>query len=176
MATPMPPPIPSQPASSQAAVTDEDLRFSSPGDATKSLIEDFNYWSGKLTDSSFALSLALIGANWAVFGSVTSLLENLWAKLSILFVILSLALSLIGSWYMAELHRRRFEYAEADVPRWRREFNDTMGKINPWPFTSGIENAGSLLRWFRMLLPLVAGAFFLIGLLITPAAGTKPHG
>ena len=66
-------------------------------------------------ETSFALSLAVIGANWAVFGSVSKLLSNIWAELSIATVILSLGISLIGYWYLGGQLRVRIAYAEQDA-------------------------------------------------------------
>jgi hypothetical protein len=69
--------------------------YKTPRDALKTIRDDFSYWTGKVTETSFALSLAVIAANWAVFGSVNKLLNNIWAELSIAVVILSLGISLI---------------------------------------------------------------------------------
>jgi hypothetical protein len=169
---------PPQPAASppqQALDPKQVSRFAGPGDALKALVDDFNYWSANLTDSSFALSLSLIGANWAVFGSVTSLQQNLWAKLSIFFVILSLVASLGGAWYMADLHRKQYTYAESDTNRWRQEFTAAQDTVDPWPVTSRIENVGKVLRILRLLLPLLAGLIFLLGLFLTSAPVVPPR-
>jgi hypothetical protein len=41
------------------------------------------------------LSYAVLGANWAVFGAVDKILTNLYSKLSVLVVVLSLGLSVL---------------------------------------------------------------------------------
>jgi hypothetical protein len=64
--------------------------YGNPQEALKSIRDDYFYWTSKLTESSFVLSLALIGANWAVFGSVDKVRNNIWAELSIAAVIFSL--------------------------------------------------------------------------------------
>jgi hypothetical protein len=64
--------------------------YPNPHEALKSIQDYHLYWTAKLTESSFALSLALIGANWAVFGSVDKVRNNIWAELSIAAVIFSL--------------------------------------------------------------------------------------
>jgi hypothetical protein len=94
----------------------------------KSIRDDFSYWTGKVTETSFALSLAVIGANWAVFGSVNKLLNNICAELSIAVVILSLGISLLGYWYLGGKLRERIAYAEQDAARWRGEFTENDGK------------------------------------------------
>jgi hypothetical protein len=87
---PTPPPV-SQPTGSSQSQPLTSL-YSTPEAALSSIRDDYLYWTGKLTESSFALSLAVIGANWAVFGSVDKVLNNIWAELSIAAVILSLLL------------------------------------------------------------------------------------
>ena len=130
----------------------------------KAVRDDFLYWTGKLTDSSFELSLALIGANWAAFGSVQKILTNGWARASLGLVIGSLGLTLIGAKCMGELHRRQIDYAAADPERWERECAAALGRIGPWPFTKGIERLGRGLREAKTWLPLAAGISFLIAL------------
>jgi hypothetical protein len=138
--------------------------YASSAEGLGAVRDDFLYWTGKLTDSSFEFSLALIGANWAAFGSVQKLLTNGWARASLALVIASLALSLVGARLMGELHRHRVAYAGADPDRWERECAAALGRTDPWPFTKGIERLGQCLREVKTWLPLVAGALFLLGL------------
>lgn len=60
--------------------------YTTSSDAPKAVRDDYHYWTGKLTDSSFQLSLAVIAANWPVFSSASGILCNWWAKLSIALV------------------------------------------------------------------------------------------
>jgi hypothetical protein len=69
------------------ATSTNDVLYQNPNDALKAVREDYLYWTGKLTDTSWQLSYAIIAANWAVFGSVDKLLGNLWSKLSVSLVI-----------------------------------------------------------------------------------------
>lgn len=138
--------------------------YSDSQDALKAVRDDYLYWTGKLTETSVQLSYAVLGANWAVFGSVDKILTSFWCKASVLLVILSLALSSLGAKMMGEWHRKRIDYAETDPTRWSTEFGDTAGKRDPWPFTTAIESAGKVLRFGKAWLPLVAGACFLVAL------------
>lgn len=144
--------------------------YDSPRDALKSIRDDFSYWTGKVTETSFALSLAVIGANWAVFGSVNKLLNNIWAELSIATVILSLGISLIGYWYLGGQLRERIAYAEQDAARWRNQFTENVGKATPWPSTKWIECLAACFRFLRTFLPVIGGAFFLFALFAQPKA------
>jgi len=139
--------------------------YADPHAALKAVHQDYLYWTGKLTESSFQMSVALIGANWAVFGSLDRVLENVWSQVSIAVTIVGLGASLIGTMLMGEMHRFRVQYAEENPDRWSEEFKDTAGKIDPWPFTSAIEKLGSIIRWIRWLSPVIGGAFF-IGALV----------
>jgi hypothetical protein len=131
----------------------------------KAVREDYLYWTAKLTDSSFQLSLALIAANWAVFGTVQKILNDAYAKWSLALVIISLALSLFGAKCMGELHLHRINYATGNPGRWESEFSAALGRKDPWPFTKGIEILGRGLREARTWFTLVAGALFLVALL-----------
>jgi hypothetical protein len=138
--------------------------------ALKSIRDDYFYWTGKLTESSFALSLAVIGANWAVFGSVDKVLNNIWAELSIAAVISSLVISLIGNGWLGRLLRQRIEYAERDTTRWQKEFSENAGKSTPWPSTQTIDCWAAVFRLAKIFLPVIGGAFFLIALFTQPKA------
>lgn len=137
--------------------------YASPELALKAVTDDFLYWSGKLTDSSFQLSVAMIGANWAVFGS--KILDNTWADLSVFAVLLSLGLNLLVTRLMTKLHRAQVGYAESDPARWRDEFARNTGKDSPYPFTKGIEDVGRVARELKTWLPMVSAFFFLLGVI-----------
>lgn len=158
---PLPPPL-------AADISEVPVAYKTPADALEAVRADFLYWSGKLTDTSFELSLALIAANWAVFGSVTQVLENEWAKASLFFVVLSLGFNLAGSKWMSEMLRHRYEYAESSPSRWAEEFKENRGKRVSWPFTDNMEFLGRLLRECKTWLPLLSGILFLIGLVSLP--------
>lgn len=140
--------------------------YAGPAEGLKAVRNDFLYWTRRLTDTSFELSLALIGANWAAFGSVQKILTNGWARASLGLVIVSLALSLFGAKVMGELHRRRINYATGNSKRWEEEAAAALGRTDPWPFTKGIERLGRCLREAKTWLPLLAGALFLVALFI----------
>lgn len=139
--------------------------YSDSSEALKAVRDDYHYWTGKLTDSSFELSVAVIAANWAVFGTVDRVLQSPWSRASIAIVVLSLLLSLLGAKIMGEAHRLRIEYAETDPSRWRGEFHATHGSDDPWPFTRGIVRLGRLLRECKTWLPITGGAAFFLALL-----------
>jgi hypothetical protein len=137
--------------------------YGTSDDALKAVQEAYHYWTGKLTESSFQLSLGVFAANWAVFGSVSGILSNPWAKGSLFLVLLCLAINLFTAWYMGELHRKIVEHAESNLNTWKGEFSRTTGN-DPWPFTEKIENVGRWTRGLKALLPIAAGIVFLIAL------------
>jgi hypothetical protein len=146
--------------------------YKDPQEALRGLGDGFNYWTGKLTESSFALSLAIIAANWAVFGSLDRLLNNLWAEISISAVICSLVVSLFGNWILGGMLRRRIAYAEADPENWAREFKGAQGKSTPWPSTAGIDGRAAFLRFLKTWLPIAGGACFLVALFFSRPVDT----
>jgi hypothetical protein len=138
--------------------------YKDPQEGLKTLQEGYLYWTGKLTESSFALSLAVIGANWAVFGSVDRVLSNPWSEVSIAAVILSLVLNLFTDWKLGGMLRQRIAYAQEDPTRWEKEFKEASGTSIPWPSTARIDRWATALRVVRTFLPTVGGACFLIAL------------
>ena len=151
-------PEPVQPQRSKASL------YSSASDGLRQVQQDFLYWTGRLTDSGFQLSLALIAGNWAAFGSLQKILNNSWAKWSLALVIATLALSLLGAYIMGHLHQRQIEYAAEDPARWEEDCKRSFGKVDPWPYTDGIETLGRWTREVKTWLPLVSGVCFLVAL------------
>jgi hypothetical protein len=147
--------------------------YKDPQDALKTLQEGYLYWTGRLTESSFALSLAVIGANWAVFGSVDRVLNNCWSEVSIAAIILSLVLNLFGNWKLGGMLRKQIAYAEKNPKRWEAEFKEASGISSPWPSTWKIDRSAIVLRWLRTFLPALGGACFLIALFIPPKVVSK---
>jgi hypothetical protein len=162
------PTVGGQPAASPQCQPPLTSLYSTPEAALTSVRDDYLYWTGKLTESSFALSLAVIGANWAVFGSVDRVLNNIWAELSIATVILSLVISLIGNGWLGRLLHQRIEYAEQDPTRWRKEFNEIASTSKYWPSTKRIDDWARFFRVAKIVLPIIGGGFFVIALFVTP--------
>jgi hypothetical protein len=142
--------------------------YGSPSSALKDLIDSYHYWGEKLTDSSFALSLAVIGANWAAFGSIDQIRGNIWSEVSIASILVSLAINLVGMKRLAEAHRKQIEYAEANAARWKTEFDKAQNTSCPWPSTSQIDRLARNLRTSRTLFPLLGGALFILALFLSP--------
>jgi hypothetical protein len=143
----------------------KDRLYASPADAQKQVREDYLYWTGRLADSSFQLSFALIAGNWAAFGSLERIMSNNWAKLSLALVILALAASLLGAYVLGQLHNKQLAYANENPERWVEEYKQCSGS-NPWPFTKKIVTIGWLLRQVKTWLPLASGVCFLIALFV----------
>ncbi len=141
--------------------------YSNAGDAQKDLQKDYEYWTGKLTDLSFQLSLAIIGANWAAFGNLEKILHNPWAKASLASIILGIAINLLGTKHLGELLDKRLGYAKADPGRWEKEYVAACRAPGHWPFTAKTDDLARFLRDVKTWAPLVAGALFLIGLFAT---------
>jgi hypothetical protein len=156
--------VSSNPGLQQSPRTRKGALYADATDGLRAVWQDYLYWTGKLTDSSFELSVGLIAANWAVFGSVQKIVANFWAKTSIALVIITLGISLVGAKVMGDLHRRRINYAGENVERWEKECEAALGHRDPWPFTKAIERSGRCLREIKTWLPLIAGGCFLVAL------------
>lgn len=148
---------------SAQGAADEPL-YESPVSAIRAVRERYEYWSAQLTSSSFQLSLALIAANWAVFGSTDALFKNWWALASITTVLLCLWATLVGTARLAEAIGSRIAYAEKDRAAWAHEFKSTAHKDDPWPYSPEIVNLARQLRWAKTWLPTLGGAFFVFAI------------
>ena len=146
--------------------------YETPRDALKSVRDDFSYWTGKITKTSYGLSIAIIGANWAVFGSANKLLINVWAELSIAAVIATLGISLIGYWYLGGQLRKRIAYAEEDAVRWSDEFTHNSGQATDWPITERIVRLAAIFRFVRTFLPVIGGVLFFVAVFTQHRAQT----
>lgn len=145
--------------------SDEGL-YSSPAEALKKLCTEYDYWSGKLTETSLQMCYALIAGNWIVFGSINGILSNLWAKLSLLMVFLALATNIVGAWLLSEAIRGRVKYGEASKERWAEEFKEFVGTDCPWPFTDKIDDIGRFMRGIKAVFTIASGVSLAIGAIV----------
>jgi hypothetical protein len=76
--------------------------YAASEEALQKVSGEFEYWTGKLTETSLQMCYALIGANWVVFGSVNGILHSGWAKWSLVMVLLALASNVVGAWILSE--------------------------------------------------------------------------
>lgn len=140
-----------------------DSLYSSPGEALKKVASEYEYWSGRLTETSLQMCYAIIGANWVLFGSMNRILTNVWAKYSVFMVMVALGTNIIGSLALSETLRKRIDYGENDKDRWKKEFDESSQQSSPWPFTSGIDNVGRLMRIIKGVFTLLAALLMIIG-------------
>lgn len=137
----------------------QNLHWDDHRKAVDGIEKAFVRWSGRLTDSSLTLSLAVIGANWALCGGPDGLIRNACSKWAVLLVFSSIGVHLIGAAVVVQLLRNRRMYAEKDVGRWSTEFqaNSKNDQSAPWPFTISIRRWILMLRWLKIGLPFTAG-------------------
>lgn len=136
--------------------------FSSVGEGSKRLQDDFNAWSEMLTTRSIELSFAIIAANWAVHGNENNILNNFFAKWSILIIFVFLGVNLMFTWLLSERLFARHDYAEKNHESWKKEFENYKKEKNPiWPYTHFIEGSPKYLRHLKFLLPLLSASFFI---------------
>lgn len=140
--------------------------YANPAEALKKLSSEYEYWSGKLTESSLHMCYALIAANWVVFGSMNGILASTWAKLSLLMVLLALGINIAGAWLLSAALRKRVNYGEADNVRWAEEFGKYVGANSPWPFTETIDWIGRWMRCIKAGFTLASGVLLMVGALL----------
>ncbi len=141
-------------------------RFNSSGEAAKELQEGFNDWSSILTKHSIEATLATIAANWAVHGNAQTILSNVWSKWSLAIAIGFLGINLLGSGWMTYLYNQRRRYADDNQDRWETEFQEAgkITKSTPWPYTDLIQGLGSVTRFLKVTVPMIAALLFIVSL------------
>ena len=142
------------------------LEWNNAADGIKMLRKEYHYWTERLTAVSFQLWLSLIAANWAVFGSVDHIINNLWSKGSIFFVTLGVVVDVVGAWQLGELHRAEIDEANAHPDTWKKRFDKGWGNPDErWPFTKGIEDTAKVFRYMKLTAMVVAWVLFFVALL-----------
>jgi hypothetical protein len=142
--------------------------YASPQEGLKKVSSEYEYWSGKLTETSLQPCYAVIGANWVVFGSVNGVLNNAWAKWSLLMVMIALGSNVVAALMLSESLRKQMDYGESHRDKWAQEFKDAIGKEVAWPFTDRIQNTGRVLRWIK-------GPFSIGGAILLLIGFIRPH-
>ena len=140
--------------------------YQSSAEGYKKVTDAYEYWTGKLTDTSMQLSYGVIAANWTVFGSANQVLHNRYSKWSLALVLFSLGVNLFGSWLLGELNHARAVGAEKRSSEWNVEWERYKNQTNPlWPFTRSIKAIALIMRQIKVWFPLIGGGLFLIALL-----------
>ncbi len=137
--------------------------YDSPRKALEEVGGYYKGWSAKLTEASLQMCYALIGANWVVFGTVGHILESNFAKLSLLMVMLTLGINVIGAWILSESMRMRFDWAEGHCTEWQQQFDNAAGQRDPFPFTRFHESVGFWMRQIKAIFPLIGAILLIVG-------------
>lgn len=133
-------------------------RFSKAGEGTKDLVEGYNAWTSGLAKHALQVGFALIGANWALYGTQAGILSNGWATASLFVAIGYLVLQLVLMQLMCMLHKRQHDYAEHDRDRWANEYDAAANTKSDWPFTRSIIRLGKVMTWLNVCAPVLSGA------------------
>ena len=126
---------------------------------------EYEYWSGKLTETSLQMCYALIAANWVVFGSMNGISGNIWARLSLLMVLLAPRAQYRRRMASQCELRERINYGEANNVRWVEEFRKYVGADSPWPFNQTIDGIGRWMRGIKAGFTLASGVLPIFGAL-----------
>ncbi|OVE74484.1 hypothetical protein BVX94_00100 [bacterium B17] len=139
-------------------------RFKTAGEALDRLGRDFNDWSEILTTRSIQAAYALIAANWAVHSSVDAILQNIWAKRSLVSVFVFLGLNLVLSYFITGSLYRQYYRAESNLDAWEKEYEKSNKQPSAWPYTKTSEILGAALRAIKVWMVVLATLFFLVSL------------
>lgn len=148
-------------------------RFATAGDGTKDLYEGYNAWTSGLAKHALQVTFALIGANWALYGTQAGILSNGWATASLFIAVGYLVLQLGLMLTMAIWHFCQHEYAEANRSRWEEEFNAAADTKSDWPYTKSIIRLGKFTPWLNLCAPALSGVL-LFGSAFKVAPMLKP--
>lgn len=136
--------------------------YQSAAEGQKALQSRYEYWTAKINEHSFQVSISLIAANWAVHSSSVS--GSVLAVFSIAFALLTLLLSLGGALGMSLLHYSAFYDSVKNNSKWNERWKDAeRNQASPWPFTHGIISLGIWIAWLKVIIPCVSAILFLLG-------------
>lgn len=138
-------------------------RLKDAGAAYEDLKAALDSWSGSLATYGNFMVYAVIAGNWAVHGDRSKILDNDWAKWSLIVAVCYLGLHLLAVGWMALLHRRRCHYANENSARWSLEYLDPK-RGDAWPYTNLIQNLGEVIRFLHVLAPLASGLLLVVSL------------
>jgi hypothetical protein len=145
--------------------TDSEDKSSVMKNGQKELLDAFNIWSAGLSRHSVQAVYAIIAANWATHVQPNKpILTDTLATWSMGICIAFIVVNIILTGILTELNRDRWREAEDKTESWILDFNNRNDKQSKWPYTNKIENYGAILRFIRVIIPLIAGSLFLISL------------
>lgn len=147
-------------------------------EALSTLGADYTYWSQRLTDSSWQMCLAVIAGNWAYYGSIEAIMSSWWAEASLAVIFVSLAISLVFSFIMSEVHRSAFYRAEGDWKAWQQRFESYCNSDeirDPFPATKIIDRIGFFTRIAKAFLPVIAGVILIVGVFSSSPPTPQPE-
>ena len=136
--------------------------YQSAADGQRVLQSRYEYWTAKINDHSFNVSVSLIAANGAVYSPRVS--TSVSATSSIALARLTLLLSLGGALRMSLRHYSACYGSVNEQGEWARRWKDAeTNKASPWPFTHDIISLGVCMAWSKVVMPCASTIFFLIG-------------
>lgn len=141
-------------------------RFKSAAEATSELHDHFGSWTAGLGKYGLQVTFAVMAANWALYGSNAALLQNPWAKWSMVTAVAYLTLLLLSMGYMVWQSWARRQYADTDKARWAREFKATADRPSAWPYSASMEHLGNVMAALHVLGPLLSGTLLLISIFV----------
>jgi hypothetical protein len=147
-------------------VSDGNGLYNSPQEALKKVSSEYEYWSGKLTETSLQMCYALIAANWVIFGSINGVLKSIWAKSSLVMVMIALGSNVIAALMLSESLKKQMDYGEGHAEVWANQFEQAIGKNVAWPFTDTIQNTGRIMRWIKGCFTIAGAMCFIIGVIV----------
>ena len=139
-------------------------RYKNSDEALERLHDDFNDWTSILTSYSVQLAYAIIAANWAVYGTAQKLINNLWARWSIIIVFLFLVANLIITRWIGLRLKNRYDYAESDPENWKKEYEEKKDNPGAWPYTKKTEVLGTTLREIKVWSLVISAILFIVSL------------
>ena len=101
-----------------------------------------------------------------MYGNAKIILSNALSKWLLVFAIGFLGINLLGTGCMTFLYNKRRRYADDYQDRWENEYQKAGKKSEsaPWPYTHFIQGLGSVLRFLKVTVPIIAALLFIVSL------------
>jgi len=118
-------------------------------------------YSGQHGKYSIEATYAIIAANWAVYRE--TFFDNPFALLSVALCVCLISINIFVLWKVGGMFRERYkEFEKSSIDELKdreEEFKDIF------PFSKGIKSLSDRLALLKMIIPLMAGGSFVLGII-----------
>lgn len=141
-------------------------RFKNEQTALEAINREWSYFGEVLGKRAVEFCYAVVGATWLSFRTLEEIMSNDFALGAILLSVAFLALNLCFSYFVVFEYTRTIKSLEKmDASQLDRQFASyRSGNNKNFPFPDRVERVADAFHLAKVLLPLMAGAYYVMGI------------